>query len=272
MSDVACPPSPKKAATPKKNSPAKKTPSKKSPAKKAATPKKGRKPAAKKSPAKKAAGSPSKRAAKKGGRKLKKNYTSWKSYIYLGVKDAKVGASGKGMAILDSMVKDLAQKIANESMTFARAAKRETIKDVDVVAAVKVVLPVGLAKNAAANIKSANYGLVFPIARSMKALRVYNMRVSRNAGRALAVALQTVCWVLVYFAAQHALASKKNGGLGQKRISPRSLVLACEHDKSGELKKLVGSAIASGGSVVAIQEALIPKKSKKAFQDVVVKM
>lgn len=101
---------------------------------------------AEKSPA--AGKAPRKKPAKK--RRAKRNYSSYSSFIYkvlkTGQPDTRI--SGKAMAIMNSFVNDIFERIASEASLMVRRNKRDTITSREIQTAVRLVLPGELAQHA----------------------------------------------------------------------------------------------------------------------------
>ena len=104
-------------------------------------------PAAKKTPSKKAA---KKTAKKDGSKKRKKRVETYSSYIFKVLKQVHpdVGISKKGMAIMNSFINDIFDRLANESGKLVRYNKKGTISSREIQTAVRLLLPGELAKHA----------------------------------------------------------------------------------------------------------------------------
>ena len=100
----------------------------------------GKKPVAKKA-AKKAA---------KGGKKTKKGVESYKLYIFKVLKQVHpdTGISSKAMAILNSFIADMFEKIASQASQLSRVNKKPTLTSREIQTSVRLVLPGELAKHA----------------------------------------------------------------------------------------------------------------------------
>lgn len=87
--------------------------------------------------------------ADKKGRK-KGNYNSYASFIYKILKQVHpdTGISNKAMAILNSFVHDIFERIATEAGRLARYNKRHTITSREIQTAIRLILPGELAKHA----------------------------------------------------------------------------------------------------------------------------
>eukprot|EP01098_Paradermamoeba_levis_P011209 TRINITY_DN4789_c0_g1_i2.p1 TRINITY_DN4789_c0_g1~~TRINITY_DN4789_c0_g1_i2.p1 ORF type:complete len:165 (-),score=84.62 TRINITY_DN4789_c0_g1_i2:304-738(-) len=103
------------------------------------------KPAAKVTKVKKAAGDGEKKTKHR-----KRNYASYASYIYKVLKQVHpdTGISTKAMAIMNSFVNDIFERIAGEAGKLARYNKRNTISSREIQTAVRLLLPGELAKHA----------------------------------------------------------------------------------------------------------------------------
>ncbi|RSH83286.1 histone H2B [Apiotrichum porosum] len=104
--------------------------------------------AASKAPAKAAKTSSS---AKEGGKKrTKKRVESYSSYIYKVLKQVHpdTGISNKAMAILNSFVADIFERIATEASKLASYNHRSTISSREIQTAVRLILPGELSKHA----------------------------------------------------------------------------------------------------------------------------
>eukprot|EP01087_Luapelamoeba_hula_P001743 TRINITY_DN1153_c0_g1_i1.p1 TRINITY_DN1153_c0_g1~~TRINITY_DN1153_c0_g1_i1.p1 ORF type:complete len:179 (-),score=37.99 TRINITY_DN1153_c0_g1_i1:91-627(-) len=118
----------------------------------------GRKPAGEGAPKKtgdgkkkssKSAGAGGDKEDGKGGNR-KKNYSSYSTFIYKVLKQVHpdTGISNKAMAIMNSFVNDIFERIATEAGRLARYNKRHTISSREVQTAVRLLLPGELAKHA----------------------------------------------------------------------------------------------------------------------------
>ncbi len=90
-----------------------------------------------------------KTAAKKGGRKPKR---TWSVYVSRSLKaiDKKLTISGKTVKIVNSFINDVFERIATEAATLVRVNKKRTLGSREIQTAVRLVLPVELAKHAMA--------------------------------------------------------------------------------------------------------------------------
>eukprot|EP01129_Flabellula_baltica_P002065 TRINITY_DN11920_c0_g1_i1.p2 TRINITY_DN11920_c0_g1~~TRINITY_DN11920_c0_g1_i1.p2 ORF type:complete len:141 (-),score=42.35 TRINITY_DN11920_c0_g1_i1:76-498(-) len=85
---------------------------------------------------------------KKGSKK--RNYNSYSSFIYKVLKQVHpdTGISNKAMAIMNSFVADIFERIANEAGRLARYNRKLTITSREIQTAVRLLLPGELAKHA----------------------------------------------------------------------------------------------------------------------------
>merc|ERR1711879_840940 len=86
----------------------------------------------------------------KGTKGSKKNYQSYSTFIYKVLKQVHpdTGISNKAMAIMNSFVNDIFERIALEAGRLARYNKRNTISSREIQTAVHLLLPGELAKHA----------------------------------------------------------------------------------------------------------------------------
>lgn len=108
-------------------------------------PKAEKKPAGK-APAKSAV---KKTAASKAGRK-RSRHESYSSYVFKVLRQCHpaINISKKAMAIMNSFVNDIFERVAHESSKLAAYNKRSTISSKEVQTAVRLILPGELAKHA----------------------------------------------------------------------------------------------------------------------------
>ncbi len=93
------------------------------------------------------------KAAASGDKKKKRRATrheSYNIYIYKVLKQVhpEVGVSKKGMAILNSFINDIFERVTGEAGKLARFNKKATLSSREVQTAVRLVLPGELAKHA----------------------------------------------------------------------------------------------------------------------------
>ncbi len=83
-------------------------------------------------------------------KKKRRNYTSYASFIYKILKQVHptIGISNKAMAIVNSFVVDMSQRLASEAGRLARYNKRNTISSREIQTAVRLMMPGELAKHA----------------------------------------------------------------------------------------------------------------------------
>jgi len=80
----------------------------------------------------------------------KRNYNSYSTFIYKVLKQVHpdTGISNKAMAIMNSFVQDIFERIATEAGRLARYNNRQTITSREIQTAVRLILPGELAKHA----------------------------------------------------------------------------------------------------------------------------
>ena len=101
--------------------------------------------------AKKTSKAPTKSAEKrKAGSKIRKE--TYSTYIYRVLKQVHpdTGISNKAMAILNSFVQDIFERIASEASKLASYNKKSTISSREIQTSVRLILPGGLSKHAIA--------------------------------------------------------------------------------------------------------------------------
>ncbi len=113
------------------------------------SPKEGAEGAAK-SPAKKSPKVTKTKGAAAAKKHHKRSYSSYSSYIYKVLKQVHpdTGISNKAMAIMNSFVNDIFERIAQEAGRLARYNKRNTITSREIQTSVRLLLPGELAKHA----------------------------------------------------------------------------------------------------------------------------
>eukprot|EP00301_Raphidiophrys_heterophryoidea_P000643 c10324_g1_i1.p1 GENE.c10324_g1_i1~~c10324_g1_i1.p1 ORF type:complete len:181 (-),score=67.76 c10324_g1_i1:62-547(-) len=126
--EVAAPPAEKPAAEKKEKA---------VPKKKAATPKK-------------AAPKATKEGGEKSDKRKKRRVETFSTYIYKVLKQVHpdTGISSKAMAIMNSFINDVFERIAVESSRLARYNKKQTLSSREIQTAVRLLLPGELAKHA----------------------------------------------------------------------------------------------------------------------------
>ncbi|KIJ16681.1 hypothetical protein PAXINDRAFT_162358 [Paxillus involutus ATCC 200175] len=99
-------------------------------------------------PARASANTPAGGEEKKKRRKARKE--TYSSYIFKVLKQVhpEISISNKGMAILNSFVNDLFERIASEASKLAGYSKKSTISSREIQTAVRLILPGELAKHA----------------------------------------------------------------------------------------------------------------------------
>ncbi|KAA6355167.1 MAG: putative Histone H2B, partial [Streblomastix strix] len=90
-----------------------------------------------------------KKERKEGGRKRKRHET-YSSYIYRVLKSVhpETGISNRAMAIMNSFINDIFERIATEASRLARYNNRHTLTSREIQTAVRLLLPGELAKHA----------------------------------------------------------------------------------------------------------------------------
>lgn len=91
-------------------------------------------------------------ATKKVAKKGKKNFSSFIAKVLkqAAAKNQKLSMSSKSMAIVNSFVFDMFDRIATEAAAITRTNKKSTLGSKEIQTAVRIVLPAGIAKHAAA--------------------------------------------------------------------------------------------------------------------------
>ncbi len=89
-----------------------------------------------------------KKGEKRGRRK--RNHTSYSSYVFRVLKQVhpQHGISTKSMAVVNSFVNDIFERIAREAGHLARRNKRNTITSREIQTAVRLIMPGELSKHA----------------------------------------------------------------------------------------------------------------------------
>ena len=102
-----------------------------------------------KTPSKKAAKA-SKKAAATTAKRGKRRVESYASYIYKVLKQVhpEFGISKKGMAIMNSFMTDIFERVCSEAANLCRQNKKATCSSREIQTAVRLVLPGELAKHA----------------------------------------------------------------------------------------------------------------------------
>jgi histone H2B len=83
-------------------------------------------------------------------KRVRRNYNSYSAFIYKVLKQVHhdVGISNKAMAIMNSFVNDIFERLAVEANRLAHYNKRNTITSREIQTAVRLLLPGELAKHA----------------------------------------------------------------------------------------------------------------------------
>ena len=91
-----------------------------------------------------------KNVAAKKSKAHRKNKQSWSVYIHRSMKQVNksLSLSGKTMKIVNSFVTDVFERVATEASALARANKKKTLGSREIQTAVRLVLPVELARHA----------------------------------------------------------------------------------------------------------------------------
>lgn len=232
-------------------------------------------------------------AGDKKKRHRKRDYSSFSSYIYKVLKQVHpdIGISSKGMAVMNSFIDDMCDKISSQAAKMANYNKRKTMVSRDIQSAVRIVMRGELAKHAISEGtkavtkynatqetttassgrkggkgKAAKAGLVFSIGRVTRRLRdgLYTDRISASAPVYLAAVLEYLCAEVSELAGNAARDMKKT------RITPRCILLAIRMDE--ELHRLLDGGGhhtiigRSGDTVPHIHPTLLPNKVGKKEQ------
>jgi histone H2A len=218
-----------------------------------------------------------------------RKYT-FSTYIYKVLKQVhpELGASSKGMLVLNGMCQSLIAKLMSVANELCQKNKKQTITTREIQTAVRMCLPGELAKHgvseatkavtkwtpkeqkapkgqkaprAQAKSNSAKAGLVFPVGRifrQMKALST-TKRISMTAAVYIAAVVEYIVAEILELAGNAARDNKKT------RFNPRFVVLAIRNDE--ELDKLFQhDTIAYGGVRPNIHRVLLPKKQQLKLQ------
>lgn len=91
----------------------------------------------------------SRKAVEEKKRKKKRHFSSYSTYIYKVLKQIhpETGISNKAMAIVNSFVADLLERLAGEAGRLSRYNKHKTMTSREIQTAVRLVLPGDLAKH-----------------------------------------------------------------------------------------------------------------------------
>lgn len=233
-------------------------------------------------------------------KRKKRHYNSFSTYIYKVLKQVHpdTGISSKGMAIMNSFIDDMCDKISSQAAKMANYNKRKTMVSRDIQSAVRIVMRGELAKHAISEGtkavlnynktqdtggappprtapphkggkavkstgKAAKAGIVFSVGRVTRRMRdgLYTDRISASAPVYLAAVLEYLCAEVSELAGNAARDMKKT------RITPRCILLAIRMDE--ELHRLLDGGGhhtiigRSGDTVPHIHPTLLPKVTKK---------
>lgn len=210
----------------------------------------------------------------------KKNFSSWG--LYIGRVKAQVAPNNKltGTARrqLSALMTDTFQRLANEAQTVLRVQKKATLTSREIQTAVRLLLPIKLAKHAvsegvkavtkfsassggvrqARSSKTTRAGLQVSVGRVHSMLKAGNFaaRVSAGAAVYLAAAIE-------YLLAEILELSYEVAEQTHWRITSRDVMIAVRNDT--ELSKLFSTVtFANAGVIPHIQPALEKKKPSKA--------
>jgi histone H2A len=220
---------------------------------------------------------------KKKKRHRKRDYSSFSSYIYKVMKQTGgTGITTKAMAIMNSFVQDMFDRLAKEAARLAKASKHRTMTSRDIQSATRLLLGSELAKHAVSEgtkavtkynasqatggpagggkkrvkgtSRSTLAGIGFPVGRIHSRLRDgnYTDRIGSGAPVYLAAVLEYLCAEI--------LELSNTGKV--KRIKPRHIMLAIRNDE--ELDKLFrGVMINNSGALPYIDPRLLPPAVEK---------
>jgi histone H2B len=90
------------------------------------------------------------RAAPKRTRKSARTYKTYISRILKQASKTKMSMSGRAMAITNSFIQDMFEKIAAQAGSLARINRRQTLGSKEIQTAIRLTLPAELAKHAMA--------------------------------------------------------------------------------------------------------------------------
>lgn len=92
------------------------------------------------------------KAGKKGSGRHRKGRRTWSTYVYRALKQVnkELTVSSKAMAVVNSFVSDIFERIAGEAASLARINKRRTLGSREIQTAVRLLLPAELGKHAMA--------------------------------------------------------------------------------------------------------------------------
>ena len=208
--------------------------------------------------------------------KRSRHAISFATYIQRVLKQVapQIGLSGVAVHTLESVSVDVLKRLGETAFDLVQRAKRKTLSERDLQAAVRLLLHGELAKAAVREgvkaittynagrvegSRSARAGLVMSVARVERFLRAMmpHTNMSEAAPVYAAAVLEYVLTELLELSANAARDHKR------KRIVPRHLLLVIENDS--ELSHLLNhnAIIARGGVLPDIQAALLPSKKKQ---------
>jgi histone H2A len=237
------------------------------------------------------------KSGKKSGKKgrktegpRRKGKQTFATYIFKVLKSMKngndkFGMSKKGMAVMNSVVTDVFERLMKEASDAAKYAKKATVGHKEVIAAAKFTLPGKLSELAIKNgndavkkfeqvskdgakvktpkkksvSRSSKAGLVFPVGRVAR-----HMKKARVASRVGAAAPVFVAAVLEYVTREVLEKGSDELAFGKKRITPRVVNLGIMSDS--ELKQVFSKVTIAAGGVQPdnIHVSLLGKKAQKA--------
>lgn len=92
------------------------------------------------------------KAGKKGSGRHRKGRRTWSTYVYRALKQVnkELTVSSKAMAVVNSFVSDIFERIAREAASLSRINKRRTLGSREIQTAVRLLLPAELGKHAMA--------------------------------------------------------------------------------------------------------------------------
>ena len=235
-----------------------------------------------------------KKAASGKKKQHRKGKQTFSTYIFKTLKEEvgkDFGMSKKGMAVMNSLVTDVFERLMKEARNLATYAKKATVGSKEIESATKLILTGELSKNAVKEgtnavtkfkqvskdgakapkapkapksrkksvSRSSKAGLIFPVGRIAR-----HMRKARVASRIGAGAPVFVAAVLQYIAAEVLDQAKEELKSGAKRITPRVVNLGIIKDVA--LKHVFFEVTIAAGGVKPdnIETSLLGKKAQKA--------
>jgi len=230
------------------------------------------------------------KSSKKSGKKGRKGHRrkgkqTFSTYIYKTLKidvGDQFGMSKKGMAVMNSIVTDVFDRLMKEASDAAKYAKKATVGSREIEMATKLILSGELSKHAVAEGKkavtnfekvskdggkkgkksvsrSSKAGLEFPVGRIAR-----HMKKARVSSRIGAGAPVFVAAVLQYITAEVLKKGSEELKFNAKRITPRYVNLGIMGDD--ELKQVFSKVTIAAGGVQPdnIHVSLLGKKAQKA--------